>query len=762
MESDLTANSVFNRCVLASGSQWFDSKLKMHKTLKEEIELDSIMNNLEVFYAVLTYFYTGQITLHRGNVANVLFAADVFVVTKLRAHCCEYLARNFLNPRDVFVVLGLASRHGLSDLLRQSCAVVWRNFEQLWDHDDMLNLPLSGVQVLLQGRSWPVAQELLLSFITKWVWWHPQAREDALISLLEYVVWSEINPDFLCQHLGKEELYLKSQDALFNILHVIIYRNEIYLGQKWQDTYQNLQERLLPEQDLAELNDTNSFLSIAINSAVKDLEHSDVDPDWFLQNEPPPPDATYSSTRPDQGLMPPPPPPPPPPSTAPSPSPSFSAPPPPSSPPPPPPPAPPAAKVDGSKIDKSGGKADPSSIDFEIVEQVISEHEQRMLSEEKVRVNSSTKRFDPKFRALTEVFRQGSVEEGGNEEAQLSASHLSQAKYGGNNDQQQEQGKGSDSSRAHKGPSPMRTPPPPSSSPQRQRLSVPSKNEGLAEVPEGQDEDERQLEIDEDVAEDDDLERAGGEPVAGNGPSEKQAAKTESIVQSSSKSMYRKSTPEPKGREMTTTATAMETATATAMETKRPRLLLSDRKSLPAAPKGGASCTMSETVKKAPSLKEHVKKAKLLAEHRNMKTDRQNSPPQPHQSEKEQKSEERRSPPQDCSQSRDDEARRQEQQLLERPCHDPPPPPSDDVEAVGTRTPPPSSSPPDADRGDAAKPRDLYLSPVAGGAKVTGDEFRCRFCPDFSARRKKELGNHVKREHFPDAPPFKCSKEGCG
>ena len=45
----------------------------------------------------------------------------------------------------------------------------------------------------------------------------------------------------------------------------------------------------MPEQDLDELNDSNSFLSQAINSAVKDLEHSVVDPDWFLQNDPAPP-----------------------------------------------------------------------------------------------------------------------------------------------------------------------------------------------------------------------------------------------------------------------------------------------------------------------------------------------------------------------------------------------------------------------------------------------------------------------------------------
>ncbi len=71
-----------HRCVLASCSPWFDSRLKMHKTMREEIELDPFLDNLEVFYAVLTYFYTGQITLDRTNVADVLRASDVFGVSR--------------------------------------------------------------------------------------------------------------------------------------------------------------------------------------------------------------------------------------------------------------------------------------------------------------------------------------------------------------------------------------------------------------------------------------------------------------------------------------------------------------------------------------------------------------------------------------------------------------------------------------------------------------------------------------------------------
>ncbi len=344
--------------------------------------------------------------------------------------------------------------------------------ERLWDRAELLDLSLARLQVLAQERPWQVPQEAVLSLVTRWVSWAPQAREDALVSLLEFVAWQDIDVAFVCRHLEEEKLYSASQDALFNVLHVILDRNGIYLGQKWQSSYQSLQERLFPEQDLDELNDTNSFLSIAINSAVKDLEHSDVDPEWFLQNEPPPPPPPSAAPAgaPDAAagqLMPPPPPPPqgaiPPSSSSSSPPTSFAQattemPPVPST-------SAPLNKMDGSKY-SSGNKASSaapsaaaaaaataagdSSIDFEIVEQVISEHEQRLLMgagisgrtqqqqhhhHQQQQQLPSTKRFDPKFRALTEVFRQGSVEE----EVQQQQQHLSQAKYGVEGEQQPEQ-----------------------------------------------------------------------------------------------------------------------------------------------------------------------------------------------------------------------------------------------------------------------------------------------------------------------------------
>ncbi len=72
-------------------------------------------------------------------------------------------------------------------------------------------------------------------------------------------------------HLPTILLSFYSPSALHTILHVLD-RNNVFLGKRFQEIYQNLQAA----QELDELNDSNSFLTLAINSAVKTLEHSEV------------------------------------------------------------------------------------------------------------------------------------------------------------------------------------------------------------------------------------------------------------------------------------------------------------------------------------------------------------------------------------------------------------------------------------------------------------------------------------------------------
>jgi hypothetical protein len=64
-----------HRCVLAACSHWFDARLKVHKNIRECLELDQC-KDYKIFYALLEYCYTAQLSspVLRGGtkVPNVL------------------------------------------------------------------------------------------------------------------------------------------------------------------------------------------------------------------------------------------------------------------------------------------------------------------------------------------------------------------------------------------------------------------------------------------------------------------------------------------------------------------------------------------------------------------------------------------------------------------------------------------------------------------------------------------------------------------
>src|SRR5277367_1620291 len=59
-----------HRNVLASCSPYFDSILKMHKIVKEQLTVTC--QNHEVFNCLLNYMYTGNVVIDKHNVAELL------------------------------------------------------------------------------------------------------------------------------------------------------------------------------------------------------------------------------------------------------------------------------------------------------------------------------------------------------------------------------------------------------------------------------------------------------------------------------------------------------------------------------------------------------------------------------------------------------------------------------------------------------------------------------------------------------------------
>ena len=143
---------------------------------------------------------------------------------------------------------------------------------------------MSFIQAFLQEKGLAIPGELVLKFSSSWVNYDLSSREEYFPNLLYCVNWNNVDAAFIVRLLEEDQLYHNSQDALYNLLSAAE-SNRIYLGQRFHDLYQSLQE-----QKFDELNDSNSFLSMAINSSVKenkvesrveDFEQAEVDADFY-------------------------------------------------------------------------------------------------------------------------------------------------------------------------------------------------------------------------------------------------------------------------------------------------------------------------------------------------------------------------------------------------------------------------------------------------------------------------------------------------
>ena len=225
--------------------------------------------------------------IDKDNVADILEIANTYSINKLKTYCSEFLEKN-LKASNCLNVIELAEKYHLVDLSKQTLAYIHKHFEHIIQYHELEKKSLSDVQHYI-NRAWYFPSELVLRLITRWVNQH-SSREDQFVNLLHNVNWNTLDPGFISRHLDNDMLYPASPEALLTILHFLD-KNNVKLSSRHAEMYRDLQDKLLPNNELEqELDDSTSFLSIAINSAVmKDLEHSEVDEtfsSYILQTEP--------------------------------------------------------------------------------------------------------------------------------------------------------------------------------------------------------------------------------------------------------------------------------------------------------------------------------------------------------------------------------------------------------------------------------------------------------------------------------------------
>lgn len=252
-----------HRCVLASCSPWFDTNFKVHKTLKEVIEIENC-KNYEVFHLVLTYMYSGEVVINKDNVADILAISHMYCINKLKSYCAEFLEKN-LKVSNCIKLIELAEKYHLVDFSKQTLAYFNKHLEAIVQHNEIEKKTVSEMQNFI-CKSYGVPNHLILKLVTRWMNQNSECEEH-FPNLWNTISWTNIDPAFVESHLDNDKLY-KNEDNLLTILSVMD-RNNVDLSAKYRTI---LQEKYLYGAGLPqELADTSDFLL-----KFQDLENSEM------------------------------------------------------------------------------------------------------------------------------------------------------------------------------------------------------------------------------------------------------------------------------------------------------------------------------------------------------------------------------------------------------------------------------------------------------------------------------------------------------
>ncbi|KAL3221325.1 hypothetical protein MRX96_005061 [Rhipicephalus microplus] len=179
-----------HRSVLAASSPYFDSILRMQKVAVEHLSISC--RNQSAFQSFLRYMYSGCVSVHRGNVAELLQLSNHFLVFKLKNYCAEYLEHN-LNLANCLTIREMAEANNVPTLLKAVASFVSENVEDVLNDPRLLRLDRERFVAFISDRRLCLPQGApLLNLVTRWVSHDLEEREGWLRLLLTSVVGASI------------------------------------------------------------------------------------------------------------------------------------------------------------------------------------------------------------------------------------------------------------------------------------------------------------------------------------------------------------------------------------------------------------------------------------------------------------------------------------------------------------------------------------------------------------------------------------------
>lgn len=272
-----------HRCVLAAASEFFAQLFaaaasssssspcaRSHEQVTIRCGDGEAGSQADVFALVLEYIYTGSVVVDRHSVSELVRLANHLAVPKLKAHCAEYLAR-YLHADNCLAVLDTAGKYRLTELERAALVFASQNAEAVLSGRHALQLSAGDVERLLRDHRLQLTAERRLVYVLDWVCSGVSSREQEMRQLLLHVPLELVEAGVIRHLLHSHRLLVEYERCLLVMLQSLSDAG-VHLHDTEQDTLRQLEVKFDQVNDLV---DNDAFLSMAITTAIEELESTE-------------------------------------------------------------------------------------------------------------------------------------------------------------------------------------------------------------------------------------------------------------------------------------------------------------------------------------------------------------------------------------------------------------------------------------------------------------------------------------------------------
>ncbi|XP_061775236.1 kelch repeat and BTB domain-containing protein 3 isoform X2 [Nerophis ophidion] len=206
-----------HRCVLYACSDFFRAMFEADMRERDDGSVTLCEQTPEVLGSFLDFAYSGHILITEGNVHSLFQLASFLQVSLLSRACGDFLAAT-LDVANCLPLLNLAEAYG-SVALRQSAAdFVVRNFHELSDVRDFVDMQVDVLEECLRSAALGVpSEEAVVMSLLRWIRGDLPGRQKLLPGLLSLTRPHHLPPPAL-QTLLESETLLRCDESCVALL----------------------------------------------------------------------------------------------------------------------------------------------------------------------------------------------------------------------------------------------------------------------------------------------------------------------------------------------------------------------------------------------------------------------------------------------------------------------------------------------------------------------------------------------------------------